>query len=373
MASFMKRNGKWSVRFYIKINGEDVLKRLSGYDKKPDAEAAYFAFKTENEGRNLKSSKLLFSELILHYRSFKKTRVKESTFLSIEGTISLYLLPFFEKRDVMKLSKKDMYAWQNWLTAYSRNGKKLSTQTKKKVLAYLVNIFNYAVDVFDMPFNIATKSIRFQKTEIKEEMKIWTEENFLKFIKTFDIEKPLDFMYQTYFLFLYLTGTRRGESLALTWQDVNFEQGIVKITKSVTFETRERDVYRITTPKNASSVRTVYLPPNLVEQLNQLREGAKKDEHFENTDFVFYGCRPLPRTSILRKLDEHAAQAEIPRIRVHDLRHSHVSLLIHHGHSIVAIAKRIGHSNIEQTLNTYAHMLPSEQKLMLNTLNFSIN
>ena len=93
----------------------------------------------------------------------------------------------------------------------------------------------------------------------------------------------------------------------------------------------------------------------------------------ENYKFVFAGDRPLAETSIARVKNAACSEAKVKKIRIHDFRHSHASLLISNGASIVSVAKRLGHNDIEQTLNTYAHMMPKEDDYIINILEKTAN
>ena len=198
--------------------------------------------------------------------------------------------------------------------------------------------------------------------EAKPEMQFWTPEEFGNFIQNVAAKE-----YRMLFEFLYVTGCRRGEVLALTWNDIDTDLQTVRINKSVTFKAKNFEKsFKVTTPKNAGSNRTVSIPSFLCDDLIEYRRW--QSENFAEADFVFCGDSPLPATTIARKLDEGAKAAGVKRIRVHDLRHSCASLLIHKGVSIVAVSKRLGHTSIEQTLNTYSHMLPDDQKMILETL-----
>ena len=200
--------------------------------------------------------------------------------------------------------------------------------------------------------------------EAKQEMQFWTPEEFAAFIRK--VDKP---DYKMLFEFLYITGCRRGEALALSWDDIDLDKKTVKINKSVTFKAKDGEkTFKVTTPKNVGSNRTVSIPKFLCDDLNEYRRW--QSENCAGDAFVFCGERPLPATSIAREMEYAIRDAGVKRIRVHDLRHSCASLLIHKGVSIVAVSKRLGHTSIEQTLNTYSHMLPDDQKMILEALEY---
>ena len=159
------------------------------------------------------------------------------------------------------------------------------------------------------------------------------------------------------FQMLYWCGIREGELLALTPADFDFEKGTVKISKSYQ-RLNGRDV--ITSPKTKKSNRTIKMPQFLCEEMQEcisMMYGLKKkDRIFTITKYYLH-----------HEMDRGSKQAGVKRIRIHDLRHSHISLLIDMGVSAVAIADRVGHESIEITFR-YAHLFPSKQTEMANKL-----
>ena len=160
------------------------------------------------------------------------------------------------------------------------------------------------------------------------------------------------------FEMLYWCGIREGELLALTPADFNFEKGTVTINKSYQ-RINKQDV--ITTPKTEKSNRSITMPQFLADEMQDFLK-------------TLYGIQPDDRIFAITKsylhheMDRGAKEAGVKRIRVHDIRHSHVSLLIDMGFSATAIADRVGHESIDITYN-YAHLFPSKQTEMANRLN----
>ena len=187
------------------------------------------------------------------------------------------------------------------------------------------------------------------------EMMFWTKEQYLKFAEVM-MDKPLSFYA---FEMLYWCGIREGELLALTPADFDFEAGTVKINKSYQ-RLHGEDV--ITTPKTKKSNRTIKMPNFLCDEmrdyLGMLYGVKKKDRIFTVT-----------KSYLHHEMDRGAKEAGVKRIRIHDLRHSQISLLIDMGFSAVAIADRVGHESIEITYR-YAHLFPSKQTEMADKLDF---
>jgi len=168
------------------------------------------------------------------------------------------------------------------------------------------------------------------------------------------MDKPVSFYA---FEMLYWCGIREGELLALTPADFDFEKGTVSISKSYQ-RIDKQDI--ITTPKTPKSNRIIQMPDFLVDEMQ---------------DYIgqLYKIQPNDRLFVISKhylhneMDRGAKTAGIKRIRIHDIRHSHISLLIDMGFSAVAIADRVGHESIDITYR-YAHLFPSTQLEMADKL-----
>ena len=185
------------------------------------------------------------------------------------------------------------------------------------------------------------------------EMLFWTKEEYLKFADAM-MDKPMSYYA---FEMLYWTGIREGELLAITPDDFDFEKRTVTINKSFQ-HLNGRDI--ITSPKTEKSNRTIQLPKFLCDEmqdyLKMLYDVGLEDRMF-----------PVTKSYLHREMDRGSKQAGVKRIRIHDIRHSHVSLLIDMGFSATAIADRVGHESIDITYN-YAHLFPSKQAEMADKL-----
>ena len=178
-------------------------------------------------------------------------------------------------------------------------------------------------------------------------MNFWTKEEFDRFIATFEKTDPL----YTAFLILYYCGMRIGELEALTAEDVNIPERKITINKTYHLIGGEGV---ITTPKTEKSIRTITIPAFLADRIAAYERRI-------------YGITPktrlfeLSHSTYARILEEHTRMAGVKRIRLHDLRHSHASLLIELGFSALLVSERLGHENVSTTLNIYSHLFPSKQ------------
>ena len=212
---------------------------------------------------------------------------------------------------------------------------------------------NHAVNFYDLKSNVARKAGSMGKEKSKE-MLFWTKEEYTQFIEAV-ADKPISFYA---FEIFYWCGLRMGELLALTPADLDFRSHTIHINKS--YQRLEgKDV--ITDPKTPKSNRIIVMPEFLSEELESylsMLYGLKE------TDRIFQ----ISKSYLHHEMDRGVKLSGVKRIRIHDLRHSHVSLLINMGYSAVAIAERVGHESVEITYR-YAHLFPTIQKDMADRLN----
>lgn len=342
--------GTWRVIYrFTNWKGERKQTQKRGFATKREAQA------WEHEVMLKRNSKLdmTFASFFELYEADKKQRVKESTWESKSHVIRTKILPYFGNRKIAEIEAKDIIAWQNELMAYrDEKGKPYSADYLKTIHAQLTAIFTHAVNFYNLPYNPARRAGT-MGNEIPKEMDFWTKEEYLKFSEAM-MDKPRSFYA---FEMLYWCGIREGELLALTAADFDFEKETVRINKSYQ-RLHGEDV--ITTPKTKKSNRIIKMPKFLCEEmqeyLNMLYGLKKKDRIFTVT-----------KSYLHHEMDRGAEAAGVKRIRIHDLRHSHISLLIDMGFSAVAIADRVGHESIDITYQ-YAHLFPSKQTEMADRL-----
>lgn len=174
-----------------------------------------------------------------------------------------------------------------------------------------------------------------------------------------------DWNYYVFFAIAFYTGLRKGEIFALKWSDIS--DHYLSISRSITQKLKGED--RETPPKNKSSIRTLQMPKPLIDILNEHKKLYDRHPQFSDDFRICGGQKPI-RDSPVGKANENIAKAAgLKKIRIHDYRHSHVSLLANEGINIQEIAQRLGHANIEMTWNTYSHLYPREEERAIEILN----
>lgn len=338
-----EKTNTWYCKFYYEdVNGIKKQKMKRGFQLQREAKEWERNFlETKALDVNIK-----FNNFVEHYYKDMETRLKKSTVNNKRFLIDLKITPFFGEMILSDIKPIHVREWQNSLLNYQgENGKGYSQTYLKTINNQLSAIFNYAVRYYDLKENPCVKAGSMGKKHA-DEMHIWTLEQFNQFIKEADkIEAYAAFN------ILYYTGMRSGELLALTWKDIDFDNNTINIDKSYQRINRE-DV--ITTPKTPKSIRIIKIFDYLADILKDYKEHIYKP-HLNDRLFNF------TKSYLQHEIRRISSKAGLERIRVHDLRHSHASLLIEMGFSPLLIAERLGHENIETTLNTYSHLYPNKQ------------
>lgn len=246
-----------------------------------------------------------------------------------------------------------MIQWQNQLLSMrDENDRPYSQTYLRTVKNQLSAIFNHACRFYGLSVNPSNQAGKMGKSRSRE-MMFWTKEEYLRFSEMMK-DKPVSFYA---FEILYWTGIREGELLALERGDVNLETRKLSINKS--YQRLEGKDY-ITSPKTEKSNRVIELPEFLCRELEDYFGMLYKPD--SNTRLFTFS-----KSYLHHEMDRGAKAAGVKRIRIHDLRHSHVAHCIELGFSPVAIAERMGHEGINITFN-YAHLYPSKQKALAEKL-----
>lgn len=161
------------------------------------------------------------------------------------------------------------------------------------------------------------------------------------------------------FELLYYCGLRRGELLALTWNHIDFDKKELLIKQNLV-ENRINGGYIITSPKTRSSIRTLPLTDFLLKDLEILFKENINKEKFNNSWYILGNEKYLPITNLMNRKNKNCKNAELKQIRLHDFRHSCASLLISKGSNVAVVSSYLGHSKIDETLNTYTHFFNSD-------------
>lgn len=346
--------GKWMSQLRVTDwQGKTIHKKKRGFLTKKEAQEWEFDFITQCR-RAPENVGLTFAEFVKVYLADMEYRLKPSTIANKKNLIETKLIPFFGRIPLTEIRSTDIRKWQNGLTSYRDDkGKPYSPTYLKCLQNQITAIFNYAVKYYDLRENPCHKAGTMGKKNA-EEMQFWTKDEFEQFIGAVT-DKPMSY---AIFMTLYYTGMREGELLALTPKDINFKARTISINKRYQRLGKE-DV--ITTPKTPKSRRTITIPKILSECLQEymshVYELGENDRLFNCTKHY-----------LTKEMVRGCKKSGVKKIRTHDIRHSHASLLVELGFSPKLIADRLGHEKIQTTLDTYSHLYPNKQNEVADRL-----
>ena len=340
-----KKTGKWLIQYrYTDWQGKRRKSTKRGFATKREAEEWLRNFLiTQKADFDMK-----FEDFWKMYCADMETRLREHTMRTKKYIVELKILPYFGNKRVNDITAADIRQWQNELIKIGYSPTYLKTINNQ-----LSAIFNYAVRYYDLKSNPCVKAGSMGKSKA-EEMDFWTGEEFRKFIDSV-MNKRLSYMA---FMTLYWTGMRMGELLALNPKDVDLEKRTISITKSYQ-RLGKKDV--ITPPKTPKSKRVITIPEFLAADIKDYMDSLYD---LQENDRLF----PITKYYLEHEMQRGIKESGVKRIRVHDLRHSHASMLIELGFSPLEIANRLGHEKVETTLNTYAHLYPNKQTKLAERL-----
>lgn len=339
-----------------------ISKKYASKNEAMEAEHDFLISVAENKNVPVD---MTFSELYQKFLEFKKDKVKHSTWRTYDYQ-SRYIQCFMKVKCVdynikqYDIRKKKMTA-----------NKKICTYQKNHILKFWKSILNFGSNWYGFNFTTVYKRMTnfTNPNERKKEMQFYTLDEFKLFLSGED-----DLRYRCIWQTLFYCGLRCGEARGLTWDCIDF------INKRLTVSKQVQDAppgsgkkYEVVSPKTSSSYRTIPICTVLLNDLKKYKdELMATNENFNDSLFVLgekSGTVPFePNNVRIRKLNI-ATTLGLKVIRTHDFRHSCASLLINSGGNVTMVAKYLGHSEIDETLNTYSHLFPSALDNVLNIIN----
>ncbi|MCL5981376.1 MAG: site-specific integrase [Firmicutes bacterium] len=303
--------------------------------------------------------------------TYKKGQIRPSTYESYETVINRYLKPAF---DMVPMAKLQANMLQNFYNEQLENGRAdgtggLSTRMVRYMHAIIRQALQQAVKEGILIRNVADAT---SPPVIKnKQMRPLAEAELLDFL---ELEAVKDDRLFAAYLLAATTGLRRGELLGLCWDCVDMEQGaltiqrqLLKLNSGLTLDD---------TTKTKSGRRSINMTDDAIRELKahrkrQLQERLLMGAAYQDRNLVF--CREdgslLRPEEFTKRFQRHLVNAGLPKVRLHDLRHTHATLLLQRGIPAKLVQERLGHSSITMTLDLYSHVTPEMQKLAAESLN----
>ncbi len=328
--------------YYTDWTGQRRQKLKRGFEKSREAKAWEREFLDKQQG----TPEMTFQALYDIYIEDMGHRLKVSTMKPKQYLFMHHIVPFFKDKPINQITPADIRKWQNKVMKAG-----LKETSQRQINNQLNAILNYAVKYYDLPKNPCKVTGSIGKAKAGR-VDFWTPEDFNSFIA-----KINDITLTVAFNTLYYTGMRCGELLALSIKDIDLKAGTISISKTY-HRHNQTDV--ITSPKTTGSTRLVTIPPFLTdclkEYINKNYGIGPEDRLFQITRYKLGIC-----------LKDACEASGVKPIRIHDIRHSHVSLLIDMGFSPYLIAERIGDS-VDMVNNIYGHLYPNKHSEVASKL-----
>ena len=342
-----EKTGKWFAKFYYtNWQGSKKQKWKRGFTTKKEA----LGFERDFLEKQSANPDMTFQNLYEIYMEDMAARLKQSTLLTKKKVLQTHILPFFGSKPINEIKASDVRRWQAKLMSSPNN---YSQTYLKKINTELNSIINYAKRFYDLNTNPCGKAGTIGKAKA-EEMDYWTYDEYIAFREGVK-DKSLSYIC---FEVLYWTGMREGELLALSLADIDFDNKTISINRTY-LRIEGKDVF--TSPKTRKSKRKIPIPDFLCQELSdyiQSRYMLDADER------LF----PVTKSYLSHEMIRGCKNTGVKKIRIHDIRHSHASLLINQGCDALMLADRLGHEKVSTTLNTYSHLFPHKQQELVHSL-----
>ena len=367
-------SGKKRYRFnlYVGVDettGHSIQIRKQGYKSKKEAQEAYLNYQLKViKGEYIPESKghITFNKLYVMWLKIYRETVKTSTYATTTRYFEDHILKQLGSKYIDILSVLDCQKAVNiWFND--------APKTYKRFMRYTNNVLNYGINNLELisknPMNkvIPPKA----KNKPKPFTDFYSKDELNIFLRD---AKEYNFKYFVFFRLLAYSGMRKGEALALKWSDINFKDNTISINKDVTVGLNN-ELYE-DTPKTENSFRTLDMDATTMEYLKEWRLMQQKTMlklgyNFLNSDNLPFSTINNGYLSMSKPRQWNVAickKYKLRRIKIHGFRHTHASLLFEAGASMNEVKARLGHADINTTMNIYTHVTDDQKKDTANKL-----
>ena len=351
-----------------KVTGKDVKTSITGRTKKEvkqKTKEAEIAFLQNGSTRFQASNITTYKELAsLWWESYKHT-VKPNTQLNVRRLLDNHILPLFGAYKLNKLTTPLIQNVVNKLADKTNKGEEGAFLYYDSLHALNKRILQYGVVMQAIPFNPAREVILPRNTQKAKREKIKHFDNqelkkFLDYLDSLNLNKFRYYYENTLYKFLLATGCRINEALALSWSDIDLENSVVHITKTLNYKQETNS------PKSKSSLRDIDIDQATVSMLKQYKRRQVQEawqlgrsETVVFSDFI----HEYPNNRTLQtRLRTHFKRAKVTNIGFHGFRHTHASLLLNSGIPYKELQHRLGHSTLSMTMDVYSHLSKENAK-----------
>lgn len=338
-AYFDEHKKTWYCKFrYADWTGKSRFTTKRGFRTKREAKAYEAEFKSKKQGAQDMTVKSLCEMYLEQY----KARHKETSYISTKYILEKYLVEPLGNLSLRDVTKKRLMQWQGHVLSLPVSG-----STKKSINAKTKALFSFAekMDIIESNPMLSLPGIG---TTAKRDG-YWTHAQYLQFLEAGKSSRTKRYpLVALCFDILYYSGMRLGEFMGLAADSMNYNENTITISRAINY------LGKPSTPKNQQSYRTISMPPSVMQRIKEYVESL-----YDMPEKLF----PVSRRGLRYYLETWAQKAGLPRIVIHELRHSHVSYLVSKGVPITAISKRIGHNSPKITLDVYSHLYGENDRI----------
>lgn len=357
-----QRNGKWG--FVLEAardpgTGKRRQVKRSGFRTKKEANEAYAHMRASLSGGSpllTAARQMTVAELVNEWHQAASPSLRASTVVGYKNVITNWIVPHFgavKIRDVTPDQLEDLYATLS--REGGKNGRPLSPRSVRYAHSVLHLAFDRAVRRGYLPSNPAATKIA-KPRQARRQPTIWTVEDAKVFLETVKDDR----LFALWKLML-ATGVRRGEALGLRWQDLDEDSGTNQVVQTVVVVGGK---IKLSEPKTEASRRTLYTGPQLLEALRAHRERQDHERKeavgaWQASGLIFTNTLggPIDPNNLYDMFHDATERAGLPKIRLHDLRHTVATLALRENINPKLVQELLGHSSIQITLETYSHAL----------------
>lgn len=374
-------DGTWWARISLGYDAQGKRKRKAFYGKsrKEVQEKLTAALNEVNTGTYIEPSKMTVSQwLDAWLNDYKKLSLKQKTCSNYSNLIRLYINPEIgdlKLKDLNRITVQKFITKTSEKNTFHYDGRKISSRTVQMIYSVLKTALEQAV-YSEMISKNPAYGIELPKREDKQ-ARVLTVEEQDRFV-----EACKDSRYGNFFIFLLATGLRLGEGAGLTWDDVNYEEKVIDINKTLAAYWEYGNDYKTvtyTSPKTKAGIRKVPLIPaalQILEEVKKTQEIEKllEGDSYQDNNLIFCTRKgtTTERSYWHRAIKEICNKAGLEGVHAHTLRHTFATRCLENGIDLKIVQSYLGHSSIKMTADVYTHVLPEHNRAAIQKLENTI-